>query len=246
MTDRTPPFEDDDDRETRAAEYALGTMGGEACEVFARELASDPDLRARVAAWQERLQPLASAVPPVPPSAGLWRNIEAAIDAPVSPAAIETVGRRDPAAFWRWTAIASLAAAAALAFTIAVTPVPAPGPAYVAVLNDTAAQSPGFVVTVNLHDKELSVRPSRPVSTAGRDLELWLIPAGSQTPQSLGLVDAAVATTKPIEGAALLTLAADAALAISLEPQGGSPSGAPTGPVLFAGPVVALGPSVPR
>jgi len=65
---------------------------------------------------------------------------------------------------------------------------------------------------------------------AGRSLELWALPA-SGAPRSLGLISARDASvvqrgrvSKDVTG-----------LAVSLEPAGGSPTGAPTGPVLFVG-----------
>src|SRR3989442_2452755 len=65
---------------------------------------------------------------------------------------------------------------------------------------------------------------------ANRALELWALP-GSGAPRSLGLISASGATVvkkgKVLEGAT--------GLAVSLEPAGGSPTGAPTGPVLYVG-----------
>jgi len=65
---------------------------------------------------------------------------------------------------------------------------------------------------------------------AQRALELWAVPA-SGAPRSLGLISATSATVlrrgRLLDGAA--------ALAVSLEPTGGSPTGAPTGPILFVG-----------
>ena len=69
-----------------------------------------------------------------------------------------------------------------------------------------------------------------------RDLELWSI-QGNAAPQSLGVI-------RIQQGKAILSvaqtrlLAADAILAISLEPKNGSPTGQPTGSVLYTGKVV--------
>jgi anti-sigma-K factor RskA len=65
--------------------------------------------------------------------------------------------------------------------------------------------------------------------------ELWMLPAADQKPVSLGLID-----TRPMQE---LTIPARLApmidrafgLAMSQEPAGGSPTGLPTGPVLFKG-----------
>ena len=67
---------------------------------------------------------------------------------------------------------------------------------------------------------------------ADRSLELWALPRNGSAPVSLGLIPRAqglsVALLEP-QRAALL--AADK-VAVSLEPRGGSPTGAPTGPVV--------------
>mgnify|MGYP000881567588 CR=1 FL=1 len=67
----------------------------------------------------------------------------------------------------------------------------------------------------------------------GRSLELWLI-AGNEAPVSLGVLpqDAASRITLP---AALRGKLVGSVLAISDEPEGGSPTGAPTGAVLATG-----------
>jgi anti-sigma-K factor RskA len=70
----------------------------------------------------------------------------------------------------------------------------------------------------------------------GHSLELWVI-AGKAAPKSIGLM--------PREGAAALSHmkvdpALDTTIAVSVEPIGGSPTGAPTGPVVYSGKMIAL------
>ena len=69
---------------------------------------------------------------------------------------------------------------------------------------------------------------------ADRSLELWALPEG-QDPRSLGLVPAVGVARIPLGASAGVTLQSVPALAISLEPAGGSPTGKPTGPVLYTG-----------
>ena len=75
---------------------------------------------------------------------------------------------------------------------------------------------------------ELTVRRTEgPAAEAGKDYELWIIPAG-QAPISIGVVrDAALSIP-------LQELPEGATLAITLETLGGSPTGAPQGPLLVA------------
>jgi anti-sigma-K factor RskA len=70
-----------------------------------------------------------------------------------------------------------------------------------------------------------------------RVLELWSVPAeGRGGPVSLGLISANGATVlDPKRIPAGLLLQRTDLLAVSVEPPGGSPTGAPTGPVVFAG-----------
>ena len=64
--------------------------------------------------------------------------------------------------------------------------------------------------------------------------ELWLIPSDG-VPRSLGLLDPSADQVIVIPEALLPEARRGATLAISLEPEGGSPTGQPTGPVIAAG-----------
>ena len=82
----------------------------------------------------------------------------------------------------------------------------------------------------------LVTRTLTPVSlTSDRVLELWSVPPQGN-PSSLGLISANGATVlKRGRLPATLLKGGTAALAVSVEPPGGSPTGVPTGPVVFAG-----------
>ena len=68
----------------------------------------------------------------------------------------------------------------------------------------------------------------------GRAPELWLIPAG-QKPISVGMIMPDKPTTLVLDAALLSQLGPTAALAVSVKPIGGSPTGQPTGPVIAKG-----------
>jgi anti-sigma-K factor RskA len=70
-----------EDRDLLAAEYALRLAEGVELEEARARAASDPDFAAAVAAWEERLQPLADALPPVEPGAAVWTAVERAAGA---------------------------------------------------------------------------------------------------------------------------------------------------------------------
>jgi len=72
------------------------------------------------------------------------------------------------------------------------------------------------------------------VKQADQTTELWLIPEDG-TPRSLGVIRSAGASRILIPAELRPLFNAGAVLAVSLEPSGGSPSGAPTGPVIALG-----------
>ena len=97
--------------------------------------------------------------------------------------------------------------------------------------------SSSFVASVSGDGQSLVTRPILPVALApGKALELWAVPPNG-APRSLGLISANGSTVLKRDKLALALLDASrtAALAVSVEPPGGSPTGAPTGPVVFAG-----------
>jgi anti-sigma-K factor RskA len=224
-------------RERLAAEYALGTLRGRARARLRRWMLEDAALARAVAEWEARLSPLAEAVRPVRAPARVWSEIETRLGA--RPAALWW----DRVAFWRPFGILTSGAMAALLAVVTLLPAGKPPPvesmpaAYIAVLSDPKTQRPVLVATAGRQDARLSVRALDPaILVSGRSLELWAVPRQGG-PKSLGLVETEHAMLK-------LTASADRALgdvpllAVSLEPRGGSPTGAPTGPVLYSGPCV--------
>ncbi|MEW6704971.1 MAG: anti-sigma factor, partial [Pseudomonadota bacterium] len=146
------------------------------------------------------------------------------------------------APWWRrlslWRGLAALATTAAFALAVLVINPPVQPPVVI-VLQGTGAAAPGaatFVASLSGDGRALVTQPLQPVALqADRVLELWAVPPQG-TPRSLGLISASGTTIVPRGklGAALIK-GDTAALAVSLEPPGGSPTGAPTGPVLYAG-----------
>ncbi len=235
-----------DDTEALAADYALGTLDEAGRRAAEARLARDPAFARLVDDWNRRLVPMTQAIPPEAPPAHVWPAIQRAVRARREAGAGEAVAKAvlpllERVAFWRWCSLATGALAAALALYIAFEPAvtpPAPEGRFVAVLNE-GASTPAWVVTVDMAQKQLTIRPVAEVAVADKSLELWLI-AGAE-PVSLGLLEPDRGATLPV--AAVLRQAAPsaAALAVSLEPLGGSPTGLPTGPVLYQGTLLPMG-----
>jgi anti-sigma-K factor RskA len=213
----------------------LGVLGAEERREVERRLALEPALASEVAFWEERLGGLADAVAPVPPPAQVWSRIEAAVAAP----AARPVSVWQSLAFWRSFGIASATlAAASIAGLAYIGLVPSRQPPLMATLTGAAGQ-PNFVAAVTATGNNLVVVPASLLTNDPRAIELWLVPP-NQRPQSLGLIQPGqpIRLTIPPELADRLT--PDAALAVSLEPPGGSPTGQPTGPVIASGKLTNL------
>jgi anti-sigma-K factor RskA len=214
-----------------AAEYVLGTLRGPARRRFENLLSAHPALRDAVAQWQQRLSPLSVTVDEVTPSAQVWRSIETRLFGERAVAPTPTLWQR--LALWR--GLAGVATAATVAMFIVGSRVPPPQAPIIVVLgaNPEAAQAlnASFVASVTADGRALVLRPINDLApTPGRALELWAVPAQG-APRSLGLVRESGATT------VLRTqlLRDTAAFAVSVEPAGGSTTGAPTGPIVSVG-----------
>lgn len=223
------PEDDADDTgldtvELDAAERALGTLP----RIPGAIVEGLDEARAR-RDWETRLAPLAGLVAPVDPPAGLLGRIMDRIGQDESARALVRERRR--AARWRGAALGLAAAAAALAI-VAFVDRPAPVPQLVSVATGEAG-APALVISVAEDGGWASVRPVSLQDPEGGSLELWHIPTGG-APVSLGVIDPAA----PIE-VSFRAAPGDLA-AVSLEPAGGSPTGQPTGPVLYSGPFLAL------
>jgi anti-sigma-K factor RskA len=121
---------------------------------------------------------------------------------------------------------------------------PPPPPRYVAVLQRDAA-APAFIVTVDIAAHSLTVRRVAAEREAGKSYELWLVSNKFPAPRSLGLVGGGEFTQSANLGPYDPATISDASFAVSLEPEGGSPSGEPSN-VMFAGKLVESVPQPPR
>ena len=105
--------------------------------------------------------------------------------------------------------------------------------------------APAFLLTFDIQHRTLFVRRVSAPAEAGKSYQLWLISKNLGAPRSLGLVDNNEFTSRELSGSYDIGTLRTATFAISLEPNGGSPTGAPTGPVLFTGRAVESLPASP-
>jgi len=84
----------------------------------------------------------------------------------------------------------------------------------------------------------MTVRPVAAKNESGKSYELWLVQESLGAPKSLGIIDEEGSASHPTLAAFKPDVIKSATYAVSLEPEGGSPTGQPTGPVLFAGKLI--------
>ncbi len=205
--------------EILAAEYVLGTLDGAEREAASARLEVDRAFASEVRFWEDRLSALADIVPPVPPPVTLLGRIEASIGGAPAPANDNRVR------FWRTTALGALAVAASLALFVALRP---SHPPVFAVLSPTGAAVP-VLVAFGGQGEAIALRPNATIPVApDRDLQLWSLPDGATRPTSLGVLPAGGKQLPP-------GVQPGTKLLVSLEPKGGSPTGQPTGPVVYGG-----------
>lgn len=216
-----------------AAEYVLGTLRGPARRRLETLLPAHAGLRGAVDAWERRLLPMSAAVPAVAPSTQVWERLQQRLFAePV------TAARRLP--WWQrlglWQGATATAFAAVFGMAVLLRSAGDTPPPIVIVLGANPDAASGlaparFVASLAADGRSLVLKPvDLPAISTARALELWAVPAQG-APKSLGLVSPERGAT--VQRAGLLQ--GTAAFAVSLEPAGGSPTGAPTGPILSLG-----------
>jgi anti-sigma-K factor RskA len=227
-------------RDRLAAEYVLGTLVGRARARFQALLRYDPELRQLVAAWEARITPLAAAASEMAPPASLWRGIEQRLHRPKRRA-----GWWESLTFWRTLAAAGATFVLVLGVVIARAPQPEPPMSTVAVMADERGQ-PAMVVSwapmKAMREPHIRVKilQEHPTMASTASWELWMLPGGSAAPVSLGLVKLDRVQVMKLPPALAGKMVGAWGMAMSVEPAGGSTTGAPTGPVIFKGQCVKV------
>lgn len=214
-----------------AAEYVLGTLRGAARRRFEVLLARNWMLRACVADWECRLDPLGGMLAPLPPPPGLWPKIQRQI----APRRISRAGLR----LWWPPSVAAVGLVLVLSILLTQTGVWEQPSRYTAVIVNSEAQ-PVWTLSGREYGKYIHVKTLRvPEVPPGRVCELWLSWADG-TFHSLGILpeksDGMIAIPAQLERV-LYT----ATVMVSMEPKSRPRARAPTGPVVFRGAWLALG-----
>ena len=123
---------------------------------------------------------------------------------------------------------------------LAVALLPAPTAERMAVFADQNAETL-WVISADLDQGLLQTEAvNAPASASNTSYELWVLPAEGP-PLSLGLLPVIAGSVETQISAQLVAALAGAGrLAISVEPVGGSPTGLPTGPVVYQASLVTI------
>jgi anti-sigma-K factor RskA len=222
-----------------AAEYAVGTLRDGARRRFEQILRHDDAVRATVERWQRYLADLPALQPATAPLPEILCRVEVQLGwrEPAPPRKALWQRLWQGTGFWRGaTVVAAVIAAVAIGLNLRLAQQlrEAPIANAVAVLQDAQAQA-AVLVTWDARTGTLSLKrlDATPLNTE-QALQLWALPPGGH-PQSLGVIGH--------QRAVRLTVAQPLrqvpALAISVEPRGGSPNPeGPTGPVVFKGALI--------
>lgn len=218
-----PPIPEDDD--AALGEYVVGLLPPEEAAVLERRIAREPALAARHSEWAEMLTALLGAHEVAPPA-----RVRAELLARLFPQARQ----QQAPARRRWLGWTGLIAGPLAAFGLAVFLLQPPG--FDPSLHvDLTAPEAGLTIAVGADDDTLRLINLSGEPAAGRSFEMWLID-GDAAPVSLGLLPESGRIDLPrppglVEGVLI---------AVSDEPAGGSPTGAPTGTVLAAAPLFPI------
>lgn len=230
--------------EALAAEHALGVLNARDRAAAELRMASEPAFAADVEAWRARLAPMLESVAAVPAPQGVWQRIERMLPANDNGAIMNKLR------FWRNSAVGGFALAAASLAGVMVqvnqppvvverqVPVSPQGQLLSAsvVTTQPGGIQPLFTASYDPDRKALIVTSLLPEgSDRDKVHELWLI-AGQDNPKSLGLVESGKAKIIALPTEVMAKMAEGAALAVSVEPPGGSKN--PAGP---SGPVIGVG-----
>ncbi len=221
-----------------SSEYVLGSLHGPARVRFQRLLMQHNSMRHTLWRWESRLNELGTALPNVQPAPEVWERIQSRLGfTTATPSADNVVSlpQRKPRGL-QW--LAGLSAAAAILMAVLLVnlqPVEPLLPGQIAVVQSEKAQA---LWLIELREDQLLVTATDKFKALdNQDYELWMVAADGRPPISLGLLPKQGKLSLP--RSVLFDQVQVAALAVSLEPLGGSPTGQPT-TVLYTAELVAM------
>lgn len=234
-----------------AADYVMGLLQGAELAAAEQRMAEDMDFAAAVSHWRDRLAEFDATAEALAPSAPLWDRIaestrmKPAIPLPGARAALRGATLWDNIRFWRGAGIGGVFAALMLVAILIgalatshqlrreLIALAQRKPVYIAVLVDNAGNDTGAIVNT-FSDGRVELIPLRAIEVpAGRALQVWTSWDAAVGPKPIALTSQS--RTLQLDLEALPDTVPDQLFEITLEPETGSPTDRPTGPVLFRG-----------
>ena len=226
--------EDFEGRNALVAEYVLGLLSTREHERIGNLIENDQNLRAERDFWVSRFASLNDEFAEMPVPGHLYAAIAARVFG-------DQAKSRSTVSFWEnlmvWRGIAGGALAVAVAAVGFNVLQPAPDASALASQLVAALQGDdNNVKFVALYDGTGHVRLTAlsGEDVPGSDYELWAIQGGN-APVSMGVIPVTERSAITLSPELLQGWGKGSVLAISLEPDGGSTTGAPTGPIVASG-----------
>ena len=225
-----------------SAEYVLGSLQGAARIRFEQLIQQRADWAKTLNWWQTHLHLLAETVHAVKPRKQVWQQIENRLWNKTAPPNASNWWR---ILNWRNTALLSTSLAFIFAtFLVLQTPnkLGISEPTAVAMLANDKAQAGWLLSLANNAGGNAEIRANSLASLQIKNqnaYELWLLPSDKSKPISLGLLPQK-GNKVLVVPANLVAMLPESGLAVSVEPMGGSPTGQPTGAVLYQGKLVKV------
>ena len=222
--------------EVLAGEYVLGVLNGTERQKVDARLRHDWQFAAMVRRWEENLTQFNDDYAEVTPPDQLLSKIEDRLFASPATAAAVKGSLWNSLVLWRGLSFASIAALG-LVFGLDYAEQIRPKPE-AALTADLAGEDRAIALHARYDGTSgrLSVTPVANGGAEKQSLELWLV-EGEQAPVSLGVLPQTGQGEIDVPEDLRARLTKGVVLAVSLEPFGGSPTGAATGPVIALGEV---------
>lgn len=234
-------FEDSKELNLLAGEYVLGTLEGDDRLKVEAELKKNQELRRAIQEWEDRWVPMLEGLKPVTPPRNVWNAVELCMEGEGKPSLFENFW--NSLSFWRPLGLVASAAVLILSLYFGLVSRFPPGPtapSYVALLGSPEAPAQ-WVARLDPGKRTMVIEVRQPPTLSpDQSLELWMIPPEGRPPISCGLLPISGSKTFEMTEYNMEMITEGRQLAVSLEPKGGSPTGQPTGPVLYQGSFVSL------
>ncbi len=222
--------------EVLAGEYVLGVLSFQDRRVVEDRMRVDRQFAAIVSRWEANLSTFNDDYDVVTPSQETFKQVEARLFGVPQKAVSQSGGVWNSVFFWRCISAACLViTSAALSLTVATVSPLKPSTPLVAELSAPTSQV-NLLASYEAQTGRMRIIPVAAGKPEEKSLELWMLPSGG-APKSLGIFAAGQGgdgeLVIPVEMRS--AIGEGTTFAVSLEPFGGSPTGAPTGPVVASG-----------